>query len=55
VFEFYVACCEAIWRLALVLGIILCLSLFLGVMSQARYHNARKRAQEQGDGNPWHI
>jgi DNA-binding transcriptional regulator of glucitol operon len=55
VFEFYVACCEALWGLALVLGIILCLSLFLGVIGQARYNNARKRAQEQGEGDAWSL
>jgi hypothetical protein len=55
VFEFYVACCEALWGLALVLGIILCLSLFLGVIGQARYNNARKRAQFQGEDDAWSL
>jgi hypothetical protein len=54
-YDLYVAACNALWALALCLGVILCLSLFLGVIGQARYNNARKRAQFQGEDDAWSL
>jgi hypothetical protein len=45
-FDLYVICCEAAWRLAFALGIILVVSLLGGVMAQARYNQRRKKWAE---------
>jgi ABC-type bacteriocin/lantibiotic exporter with double-glycine peptidase domain len=54
-YDLYVAACNALWALALSLGVILVISLLLGVMTQARFNHARKRAQFQGEDDAWSL
>jgi hypothetical protein len=45
-YDLYVAACNALWALALCLGVILCLSLLMGIFSQARYNQRRRKWAE---------
>jgi ABC-type bacteriocin/lantibiotic exporter with double-glycine peptidase domain len=54
-YDLYVTACNTLWALALCLGVILVISLLLGVMHQARFNQARKRAQSQGDGKAYWL
>lgn len=49
------ALAELFWGLALCAGVVLFLSLFLGVMAEARHQQGRKRARYEEDGDPWSI
>jgi hypothetical protein len=45
-YDLYVAACHALWALALCLGVILVISLLLGVMAQARFNQRRRKWAE---------
>jgi hypothetical protein len=45
-YDLYVAACNALWALALCLGVILVISMVGGIFSQARYNQRRKQWAE---------